>query len=58
MSCLREPCPRYGQCSVATAGDKEAVIRKLGCDSLTNQVTKDCAKVHIVFSREKLPKVE
>lgn len=55
VSCLREPCPRYGQC-VAQSGNTEA-IKNLECDPLTNEVSEDCAKVHLVFSREKLPKV-
>ena len=54
VSCLRDPCPRFGQC--VQDGDTQAVF-KLECDPSTNQVTDDCAKVHIVFSREKIPKV-
>lgn len=61
VSCLREPCPRFGQCEgnkeVNREGDKEAIF-KLKCDpASSNRVTEDCAKVHLVFSKEKLPKV-
>jgi hypothetical protein len=54
VSCLREPCPRFGQC--VEDAKKEALI-KLECDPLSNELSDDCAKVHIVFSREKLPVV-
>ena len=54
VSCLREPCPRFGQCFVE--GETDA-LSKAECDVSTNDVTDDCAKVHMELSKEKLPKV-
>ena len=59
VSCLREPCPRFGECvgkdgEQEKEGDIEAMI-KLECDPRSNEVSDDCAKVHIVFSKDKLP---
>ena len=59
VSCLREPCPRFGECvgkdgKQEKEGDIEAMV-KLECDPRSNEVSDDCAKVHIVFSKDKLP---
>ena len=53
-SCLRDPCPRFGQCFVESEVLSQTEVE---CDASTNLVTDDCAKVHLTFSKEKLPKV-
>ena len=54
VSCLREPCPRFGQCMVE---GKTQASRHQECGPATNYVSDDCVKVHLVFWKKKLPPV-
>ena len=59
VGCLIPPCKQWGECSgVATSSaQSDSGISEEVCLPNTTDLNGDCAKIHIVFKLDKLPKV-
>ena len=54
--CLKPPCPKWAECTTSETS-KQVDIPKDQCFPNTTQLSRDCAKIHVVFSVRDLPEV-
>lgn len=59
VGCLSPPCGRWAECKGGgtTSKQSDSGIGDEVCLPNSTDLNGDCAKIHIVFSRSKLPKV-
>ena len=59
VDCLSPPCGRWAECEGGSTNSKQSDsgIGDEVCLPNSTDLNSDCAKIHIVFSRGKLPKV-
>lgn len=55
--CLSPPCGRWGECQGGSTAKIITGINEGACLPNSTYLNGDCAKIHIVFQVDKLPKV-
>ena len=59
VGCLNPPCEQWAECSgsATSSAQSDSGINEEVCLPNTTDLNGDCAKIHIVFSSEKVPQV-